>query len=137
MSVTAPRTDLALAALRIAAGSIFAAHGAQKLFVYGLAGVTGAFTQMGVPLPGLVGPAVAILEFAGGIALALGLLSRLVAFGLAVDMLGAIVLVHLQAGFFLPNGIEFVLALFAMAVTVALAGGGRYAVDAYLPQRRN
>lgn len=137
MSLTAPRTDLALAALRVAAGTIFAAHGAQKLFVYGLAGVTGAFTQMGVPLPGLVGPAIAILEFAGGIALALGLLSRLVAFGLAVDMLGAIVLVHLQAGFFLPNGIEFVLALFAMAVTVALAGGGRYAVDAYLPQRRS
>lgn len=137
MSLTAPRTDLALAALRVAAGTIFAAHGAQKLFVYGLAGVTGAFAQMGVPLPGLVGPAIAILEFAGGVALALGLLSRLVAFGLAVDMLGAIVLVHLQAGFFLPNGIEFVLALFAMAVTVALAGGGRYAVDAYLPQRRS
>lgn len=135
-ALPAARLDLALAALRVVTGAVFAAHGAQKLFVYGLAGVTGAFAQMGVPLPGVVGPAVALLEFLGGLALAAGLLARWAAMGLAAVMVGAIVLVHLPAGFFAPKGIEFPLMLLAAAFALALAGAGRFSLDHVLATRR-
>lgn len=128
--------DLGRLILRIVAGVIFAAHGGQKLFVYGFDGVAGAFAQMGVPLPGLTGPLVAFLEFGGGIALILGVLSRLAALGLAVNMLAAIFLVHIGAGFFLPDGMEFVLALFGIAAAVTVMGPGGYSVDAIIAGRR-
>ena len=130
------RVNAALAVLRVIAGTVFAAHGAQKLFVFGLAGVAGAFEGMGVPLAAVTGPAVAFVEFLGGLALIAGLFTRLAALGLAVTMLGALLLVHGPAGFFLPNGVEFVLTLFAAAVALALSGPGSFSVDAILGGRR-
>jgi putative oxidoreductase len=127
--------NAAVAILRSVVGVVFVAHGAQKLFVYGFAGVSGAFEGMGVPLANLVGPGVALLEFAGGLALIVGLLTRPAAAGLAATMLGAMVLVHLPAGFFLPNGVEFVLTLFGAAVVLALTGAGAWSVDARLARR--
>lgn len=131
-----PRFDAALAILRATTGIIFAAHGAQKIFVYGFAGVTDAFGQMGIPMPGLAGPAIGLIEFFGGLALIAGLLTRLAGFGLSVIMLGAIAFVHLGAGFFAPNGIEFPLGLLGASLALAVAGAGRYSADALIARRR-
>jgi putative oxidoreductase len=132
----APRIDAGLLVLRLVLGAIFVAHGAQKLFVFGLDDATSAFGQMGAPLPSITAPLVACLEFFGGIALVIGLFTRLVALGLAADMLGAILIVKLGSGFFAPAGLEFELALLGGALTVALTGPGDYSIDRLLKRRR-
>jgi putative oxidoreductase len=128
--------DLALTVIRVITGIVFLAHGAQKLFVFGLEGVTGGFTQMGIPAAGLVAPLVAVLEFFGGIALIAGFLTRPVSLALAFNMLGAFLFAHVRNGFFLPNGFEFVLVLMATTVALTLAGAGAYAVDSIIARRR-
>jgi len=133
---TTTRTQTALTMLRVVVGTIFVAHGAQKLFVFGLAGVSGMFGQIGIPLPEITGPLVALLEFFGGLALAVGLLTRWAALGLAFNMLGAALLVHAKGGFFLPSGIEFTLALGAATTAFAIMGAGEYSLDYVLVRRR-
>jgi putative oxidoreductase len=128
--------DAALLILRVVVGIIFVMHGWQKVFQYGFAGVSAGFGQMGVPLPGIVGPGIALLELLGGIALIVGVATPLVAALLACNMVGAILLVHVKAGFFLPEGYEFALSLLGASLALALAGAGRYSVDAALGGRR-
>ena len=123
---------LGLAAIRLAVATIFIRHGAQKLFVYGFAGVTGAFTQMGVPFPGVTGPFIALLEFFGGIALVLGFLTRLIALGFVFDMLVAILLVQLKRGF---SGYELEFLLLGSSLALFLTGAGGFSVDALLARR--
>ncbi len=133
---SAARVSAALAVLRGIVGTVFVAHGAQKLFVFGFGGVIGAFEGMGVPLAGIAGPTVALLEFFGGLALIAGLFTRYVALGLAAVMLGAMALVHFPAGFFLPNGAEFTLTLFGGVLALALAGPGTFSLEAVIAERR-
>jgi putative oxidoreductase len=128
--------DAALAIVRIATAVIFIAHGWQKVFQFGIAGVTQGFTQMGIPLPGVSAPLVAGLELVGGTLLLVGLLTRPIALLLAIDMLGAMVLVHLKNGFFLPNGFEFTFILLATLLALALTGAGAYSLDALIANRR-
>lgn len=135
-SPTPRQLDVALLILRLIIGAIFVAHGGQKLFTYGIDGVAAGFGQMGIPFPSLMAPFISLLEFAGGIALVVGVLTRLAALGLAFNMLGAIVFAHLQAGFFLPNGIEFALALFGSAALLTMTGSGTYSLDAAYARTR-
>jgi len=131
LTTTPSRLSLGLAVLRVVVGTIFAVHGAQKLFGSGIPGTTAFFAQIGAPLPALTAPLVSILELGGGLALILGLLTPVVAALLALDMLGAILLVHLPAGFSVAEGgYEFVLTLFGASVALALTGPGGYALGA-------
>ena len=130
------RVDTGLLILRIVIGIVFLMHGGQKLFVFGFSGVSGAFGQMGIPMPGITGPLAAIVEFLAGGALVIGLLTRLAALGLAIDMAGALLMVHLKGGFFLPNGYEFALTLLGANIAIAIAGAGYYSLDRIIAERR-
>lgn len=123
------RPALGLALLRLSVGIIFAAHGYQKFFQYGIAGVTQGFTQMGVPLAAVAAPAVATIEFVGGLLMIVGFYHRVAGALQAGVMVGAIVFAKMAGGFFAPSGIEFELMLGVAALTVALAGGGAYTVE--------
>lgn len=121
-------------ALRISAGIIFVAHGAQKLFGsfggYGLEGTGQWMASIGLEPGYLMALAAGSAEFFGGIALILGLLTRPAAFVLAITMVVAIVSVHLQNGLFLSNnGYEFGLALLGMSVALVFSGGGKFSLD--------
>lgn len=133
---TDKQREYAIALLRIVVGVLFVAHGGQKLFVYGIEGTTGAFSQMGIFLPGIMAPLISLLEFFGGMALIAGFLTRLAGLGLAFNMLGAIAFVHLKGGFFMPTGYEFALTLLVASLGFAIAGAGAFSVDSVLANRR-
>ena len=127
--------DRALLLLRLVLAAIFIVHGYQKVFGMGMSGVTGMFTQIGVPAPAIMAPLISVIELVGGIALLFGAFTRVAAFLIACDMLGAIVLVHAKNGFLAPKGVEVPLGDLAMLVTVALLGAGAYSIDALLARR--
>ncbi|MBI3856210.1 MAG: DoxX family protein [Planctomycetes bacterium] len=127
--------DWGLFLLRVTVGGIFVAHGAQKIFVFGMEGLAGLMAQIGVPFPMLSALAVTAAEFLGGLALVAGLFTRWAAIPIAFSMLVAAVTVHLKAGFFLPNGVEYVLALFSASVALALTGSGAVSIDRLLERR--
>ena len=129
--------SMALLILRLALGAVLIAHGAQKLFVFGFAGTSASFAQMGVPFAEIAGPLVGMVELAGGVAVVLGVATRLASVLVAVDMLVALLLVHLPFGIFVAEqGFELVLVLGASAIVLALSGAGRYSIDAAIAARR-
>jgi len=130
-------TSGGLLVLRAVTGLIFAAHGAQKIFEFTLAGTVGSFAQMGVPFPEIAGPVVAFVELIGGVLLALGLFTRPAGIALAIDMLVALILVHLPAGLWVSDGgYEFVAVLGVVALALALTGAGRFSLDSVLLRGR-
>jgi len=123
---------ISLTVVRLVLGFIFFMHGGQKVMGWfgghGLAGTVQMMTGMG--LPAAVVYLVAFGEFLGGIGLIFGILSRLAAADIAIIMTGAIVTIHFKNGFFMENhGLEYPLALAAMAISVVLGGGGCCALD--------
>jgi len=119
--------DAALLILRVVLGIIMLVHGWPKLS--NLGGTIEGFTGMGIPLPALSAIFATVVEVGGGILILIGALSDIAGLLFAIDMLGAITFVHAKKGFSVSEGgIEFPLALLAMALAVALAGSGRYSV---------
>jgi putative oxidoreductase len=123
--------------LRVAVGVIFFPHGAQKLFVWGLGAVAAFLEKLGIPMPMLAAIAVTLVEFGGGLALILGVYTRWAAGLLAINMLVAILTVHLRHGFFLPEGVEYPLMLLAANLALVLLGPGKASVDEFLRRRRS
>ncbi len=122
--------DLALAIIRVVVGVTFFLHGWQKLFTMGIGGVGGFFTSLGIPAASLMAAVVTFVELLGGLALILGVGTRIAAILLAFDMFMAFLLVHRSNGFFVSEGgYELVLLLFAATVGLALSGAGKLSVD--------
>ena len=119
--------------LRVVLGGTLFAHGAQKLFGWfgghGRAGTAGFFGALGFRNAALMAVLAGLAE-TGGVLLALGFLTPLAAFGIAVVMIVAISTVHWTKGFFAGNGgYEFNLLILASAVALAATGPGRFSID--------
>jgi putative oxidoreductase len=102
---------------------------------YGFAGTMGFFTQqMHIPAP--LAFLVIIAEFPGCLGLLIGFLTRVVALGLACDMAGAILMVHLPNGFFMNwsgkqagEGFEYHLLIIGICIALIIGGAGKWSVD--------
>jgi putative oxidoreductase len=118
---------LGLLVLRLVLGAVMITHGYHKVF-----GGIGHFEQMlhGLGIPAWMAYLVAAAEFGGGILVVLGLLTRLAAFAILIDMLVAIVKVHWHNGLMGPMGYEFPLTLAAIAFALIFSGAGSIAIDA-------
>ncbi|MFB7156658.1 DoxX family protein [Lysinibacillus sp. NPDC056232] len=118
--------------LRVVLGIIFATHGFQK-FQGGISFTADYFDAIGIP--GFMAYIVAIIELVGGVAIILGLGTRLFGALLTVTMIVAIFTAKLSVGFIGENGLagyELDLALAAMALYFALAGASSFSLDAKL-----
>ncbi len=125
--------------LRLVLGVVFFAHGAQKLLGWfggpGFSGTMGMFAgYLHIPAP-LAFLAIAA-EFFGGLGLILGFLTRIAAFGIAVNMLVAIATVHHSYGFFMNwtgtqkgEGFEYHLLVLAITAYLIIRGAGAFSVD--------
>ena len=93
-STKASAHSIAILILRPALGSIFFAHGAQKVFGAfegrGIEGVIGMTTSFGLPMPVVMAWIVALIEFAGGIAVFIGFFTRIAAAGICINMIKCI-----------------------------------------------
>lgn len=117
-------------------------HGAQKMLGwyggYGFEGTMAFFTQQ-MGIPAFFAFLAILAEFAGSLGLISGALTRIAAFGIAVNMAVAIFMVHLSNGFFMNwygnqkgEGIEYQLLALGLATAVMIRGGGAVSVDSKL-----
>jgi putative oxidoreductase len=119
--------DAGLLILRLVLGIIMLYHGWPK--VTNLGGVIEGFSGMGIPLPAVAAVFATVAEFVGGLLILIGAFTDIAGLLFAIDMLGAIIFVHAKNGFPVDKGgLEWPLALMAMALAVALAGPGRFSV---------
>ena len=126
-------TGVAPLLVRVITGIIMTIHGWQKLTQIGPANFgRQALANLGVPLPVFMGYVVTLTEVLGGLLLIIGLLSRLAALALAIEMVFTILLVKTHVGFISSSGgagAEFDLALMAGFVAILLMGPGRLSLD--------
>jgi putative oxidoreductase len=83
--ITGPR---AILVIRLMVGGVFLAEGILK-FTYPNLGV-GRFTKLGMPMPGVLAPAIAVLEIGGGLLLMSGLATRLISLPFMIEMVVAV-----------------------------------------------
>jgi putative oxidoreductase len=129
--------DISQLVLRLTLAIVMWPHGAQKaLGLFGGPGIAGTVAGLGqAGIPPVVAYLVIALEFLGPIALVLGILTRLVALGLAIDMAAAAILVHASNGFFMNfsgtqkgEGYEYHILAVGIALALVIGGSGRFAL---------
>ncbi len=139
--------DLGATLIRVALGIVIFPHGAQKLLGwfggYGVEGTLGYFSSAH-GIPAVFGMLAIIAEFFGSIALVLGFLGRVSAFGIAATMVVAVLTSHLGNGFFMNwtgqgagEGFEYHILAVAMAAVVMIKGSGAYSIDRVLASDRS
>lgn len=122
-------SDYAAFALRVTSGALFLAHGLLKLFVFTLPGTVGYFESLG--LPGFLAYLTILAEVVGGLALILGIATRIVAVALMPVLLGAL-WVHSGNGWLFAGeggGWEYPLFWLIVQGAIALLGSGAFAVN--------
>lgn len=108
--------------IRIILGIVFIAHGWAKF--QNMEGTIGFFVSIG--LSALVAYVISIIELVGGIMMLLGIFTRYVALLFAGTMVGAIITVKGQLGFF--GGYEYELTLLVVSLAMVFLGGGKFKV---------
>jgi putative oxidoreductase len=138
----ATTNDTILTMVRLILGLVFFAHGAQKVLGwwggFGYSGTMHAFTQM-MHIPAPLAFLAIMAEFLGGLGLIVGLLARVAAFGIAVNMIVAVLTIHRHVGFFMNwygnqqgEGWEYHILAIALALVILIRGAGAYSVDGAL-----
>jgi putative oxidoreductase len=137
---TTPEFHLTLC--RLLLGGVMFAHSTQKLLGWfggpGFMGTIEAFRDsLGLPL--IVGVLVVFAEFVGSIGLILGFLGRAAAACIVTVMVGAILLVHMEHGFFMNwfgrnsgEGFEYHLLAIGLAIPILARGSGAASIDQWL-----
>src|SRR6188472_2139540 len=87
-------TSAGLLILRLFLGLGLLAHGVQKIFLHGITGFAGYLEKVGAPAPVASAWLSASTELVGGLLIAVGLLTRLAAIPLAINMTVAALLAH-------------------------------------------
>ena len=121
--------DYGLLPIRIIAGLTFIAHGLPKFF--DVSGGYGFFESVNLPPELFV--SIALLEVVGGLAILLGILTRIASALLLIEMLGAILMVKLSKGFI--GGYEFELLLISIFISLVILGPGKISIENYILKR--
>jgi putative oxidoreductase len=136
-TLPAPVRDAALLIARLVVGVVLVAHGWQKVVTNGIGRTTEGFAEMGIPLPAASAAFASVVELVGGALLVVGAATAVVGVLVVLNMLGALVLVHIGNGVFVSEGgWELVGVIGAAALVLAAVGAGRYSVDYALSPRR-
>jgi len=125
--------DLGLLLLRLILGVVLMFHGSQKLFGWfdggGMEKFTQSLEELQIPMPQVSAWLSAGTEFVGGALIVLGLLTRLVAVPVMVNMLVAVIAVHRHEFAVQKGGMEYPLMLCVVALALVFMGAGRFSVD--------
>ncbi len=120
--------------VRVFMGVILIVAGLQK-WLGGIGGTIAFFTQIGIPVPGLMGPVIATAEVVGGLLILLGLGARWVALWFIAEFLVTSFAVKLPRQGWDPARID--LMILAGSLMLLLAGAGKMALDEQLTRRRD
>lgn len=131
------KMDLALLVLRAILGTVFVAHGGQKLFGWfggdGFVAEVASMRELGLEPAALMALMAGLSEFVGGLLVLFGLLTPLGALAITGVMLVATAVDTWTNGFFIYNGgFEYNLVLIAICAALMLAGAGSYSLDRVL-----